>query len=430
MIRNKVTRVALFSVIVLGAISALNTAAQAQLLVYDPFDYPAGDRLGGGSLDNSLLGKTAPTGQRWIVRSPVGVTGYTAANDTQVTAGNLSYAGLATSTGNSVRYGSSITNGDGLYTNAIALPNAINSGSVYYSMIVRFNGVIATNIRTSYASLNADTANPGTDAGLNAGSASGSLVALPASAWIRNSGDTDYHLGGGKTNTDGIGTSANAASWQAAAATPNQQGNTAGTGQDWATVADDTYFMVMKYTFNTGSASDDTVSLWVNPIASTLGNNAGEAAAGMSGGSYYSAINAFTTANVDVAQIQSFVLIGQALALAGSRRSIDTSLDELRIGLTWADVTPAAVSAGVPGDYNNNGTVDAADYVLWRNGGPLQNEVDAPGTVTAQDYVEWKARFGNTSGSGAGLGAVPEPAALLLLGLAMPALLMRGMRRR
>src|SRR3954468_9066969 len=33
----------------------------------------------------------------------------------------------------------------------------------------------------------------------------------------------------------------------------------------------------------------------------------------------------------------------------------------------------------VQGDYNNNGVVDAADYVLWRNGGPLQNEVDTPG---------------------------------------------------
>ena len=38
---------------------------------------------------------------------------------------------------------------------------------------------------------------------------------------------------------------------------------------------------------------------------------------------------------------------------------------------------------GVPGDYNNNGVVDAADYVLWRKGGPLQNEVDTPGTVNA-----------------------------------------------
>jgi hypothetical protein len=78
------------------------------------------------------------------------------------------------------------------------------------------------------------------------------------------------------------------------------------------------------------------------------------------------------------------------------------------------------VPPSVPGDYNSNGTVDAADYVLWRNGGPLANEVDAPGTVNAADYDAWKARFGNASGSGSGLGngAVPEPASALLTLLA------------
>ena len=73
--------------------------------------------------------------------------------------------------------------------------------------------------------------------------------------------------------------------------------------------------------------------------------------------------------------------------------------------------------AGVPGDYNGNGIVDVADYVLWRNGGPLQNQVDDPANVTAQDYIEWRSRFGNTAGSGSGLvggTSVPEPAAILL----------------
>ena len=36
----------------------------------------------------------------------------------------------------------------------------------------------------------------------------------------------------------------------------------------------------------------------------------------------------------------------------------------------------------------------------WRNGGPLQNEVDNVGVVDAGDYTAWRARFGNTSGSG------------------------------
>lgn len=83
-------------------------------------------------------------------------------------------------------------------------------------------------------------------------------------------------------------------------------------------------------------------------------------------------------------------------------------------------------ASSLPGDYNNNGTVDAADYVLWRDGGPLANEVDTPGVVNAADYAAWRARFGNTSGSGTGSGAtgsasasaVPEPASIVVLTVA------------
>jgi hypothetical protein len=73
---------------------------------------------------------------------------------------------------------------------------------------------------------------------------------------------------------------------------------------------------------------------------------------------------------------------------------------------------------GVPGDYNSNGVVDAADYVFWRerlgSSTALPNEVAGvtPGMVTNEDYTAWRARFGRTSGAGAALGAsaaVPEP---------------------
>ena len=82
--------------------------------------------------------------------------------------------------------------------------------------------------------------------------------------------------------------------------------------------------------------------------------------------------------------------------------------------------SPGAVGtelAGVLGDYNDNGVVDAADYVLWRKGGPLANESDTPGTVNAADYTFWRSRFGATTGSGAALSAaaaVPEPASAIL----------------
>ena len=79
------------------------------------------------------------------------------------------------------------------------------------------------------------------------------------------------------------------------------------------------------------------------------------------------------------------------------------------------DLVQFSFVAGVPGDYDGNGVVDAADYVLLRNGGPLQNEVDTPGTVNVADYTAWRQRFGNTSGSGSLSGApVPEPTGIML----------------
>jgi hypothetical protein len=103
-------------------------------------------------------------------------------------------------------------------------------------------------------------------------------------------------------------------------------------------------------------------------------------------------------------------------------RSTNQTSNQGDFQLTISNIsyTGGTAIAGVPGDYNNNGVVDAADYVAWRKGGTLANEVDNPGTVNAADYTAWRARFGNTSGSGSGLGAgaVPEPTTALLALLA------------
>ena len=77
-------------------------------------------------------------------------------------------------------------------------------------------------------------------------------------------------------------------------------------------------------------------------------------------------------------------------------------------------------SIGLPGDYNDDGTVDAADYVVWRNnvgGSSLPNETVSFGIVDQEDYTEWRKNFGSTSdGSGAILtAAVPEPATWVLI---------------
>ena len=77
---------------------------------------------------------------------------------------------------------------------------------------------------------------------------------------------------------------------------------------------------------------------------------------------------------------------------------------------------------GITGDYNNNGIVDAADYVLWRDklnqSVTLPND-STPGTVTQADYVAWRTNFGKSAGSGSDVAAaVPEAATIQLLILA------------
>ena len=87
--------------------------------------------------------------------------------------------------------------------------------------------------------------------------------------------------------------------------------------------------------------------------------------------------------------------------------------------------------AGVPGDYNQNNTVDAADFVVWRNAGAtdiLPND-PTPGTVNQSDYNFWRSRFGMTSGAGsvAAVAAVPEPSVAMLV---VPILAMLAVKRR
>ena len=101
------------------------------------------------------------------------------------------------------------------------------------------------------------------------------------------------------------------------------------------------------------------------------------------------------------------------------------SIDEIRIGPNFADVVPS-----LPGDYNQDGAVNAADYTVWRDN--LGSATSLPNDDTAgvgpDDYTRWKTHFGESIGSGNGsaatgsasaLATVPEPAAALLLALGL-----------
>jgi autotransporter-associated beta strand protein len=119
-----------------------------------------------------------------------------------------------------------------------------------------------------------------------------------------------------------------------------------------------------------------------------------------------------------------------------SQSNAVVKLDMYFSGTGILTVGPAIVA----GDYNNDGIVDAADYVIWRKnvGQPSQTlPNDTTGVLIGDaQYNLWRTNFGSTtavpgSGSLASSSAVPEPSSigLLMLGLAALAAIgtLRGM---
>ncbi|HEX5471983.1 MAG TPA: hypothetical protein VFW73_08855, partial [Lacipirellulaceae bacterium] len=98
-----------------------------------------------------------------------------------------------------------------------------------------------------------------------------------------------------------------------------------------------------------------------------------------------------------------------------------TILPMLADDLTWNVVYDPdlvelqVVAPTLAGDFNGDGSVDAADYVVWRKG---------LGTLfMAEDYDSWQTNFGQSLGNGTSAHesslkiAVPEPFAATLLGI-------------
>jgi hypothetical protein len=100
--------------------------------------------------------------------------------------------------------------------------------------------------------------------------------------------------------------------------------------------------------------------------------------------------------------------------------------------------TKLTATLGAPnyltGDYNGNGEVDAADYVVWRHSlGQAGSETNHPAAdanhdflVDAADYDLWRSHFGaphnndpETDGSLAAASTVPEPCGVLIATMAV-----------
>ena len=82
---------------------------------------------------------------------------------------------------------------------------------------------------------------------------------------------------------------------------------------------------------------------------------------------------------------------------------------------------------GTPGDFNGDGTVNLADYVVWRNNlgaseGELLSGNGNGDVIDSTDYDLWKQNFGNGASpalGGVGAAQVPEPSAFAISGLTL-----------
>jgi T5SS/PEP-CTERM-associated repeat protein len=160
--------------------------------------------------------------------------------------------------------------------------------------------------------------------------------------------------------------------------------------------------------------------------------------AGTTPGEQYDVLNVIGNASISSDTALNVSLVGGFVPSAGDSFEIlavgghlsgaftTVALPSLAAELMWntsqlySAGTLSVTAAGLSGDYNADGIVNAADYTVWRDNLGTANLLpnDAtPGTVTAADYEVWRAHFGEVPGTGSGVKAniVPEPGIWMLL---------------
>lgn len=112
-------------------------------------------------------------------------------------------------------------------------------------------------------------------------------------------------------------------------------------------------------------------------------------------------------------------------SFSGDERSSLNNLGQVAYQFTLADgrqgIAISQVVPDIPGDYNFDGAVDAADFTLWRDslgqtGEGLAADGDGSGAIDEGDFTIWRNNFGESAFAQAGsqLRMVPEPSTLLL----------------
>ena len=146
-----------------------------------------------------------------------------------------------------------------------------------------------------------------------------------------------------------------------------------------------TYLVVSKYLFNTVSNSDDVVSLFVNP---TLGQTSEPAAT----------IAALGSGTADGAQID-----GLTLRQGGASSASTQFIDGIRVGTTWASVTPSTPTLTLVGS-----PITATSYTVGSgpaasgNSFTVQGDylTNASGTITITAPADFEVSTSATTGFG------------------------------
>lgn len=125
--------------------------------------------------------------------------------------------------------------------------------------------------------------------------------------------------------------------------------------------------------------------------------------------------------NFDLPDLRERLAVGVGSGSGLTARSLGEEFGEAESVLTIANLPSHTHTFSIPGDYNDDGLVNAADYTVWRDNlggaeGTLPND-PAGGTIGQAQYDIWAANYGQPAASGSPTEAIPEPNAGFLLAL-------------